>query len=82
VIDEAMALVVKLSVKNNVPAKAVAPLVIKLEALAGICAIKAKHLATWGKAEPDAAFRKNTYLTMDDKLHELAQAVKHVNKGY
>lgn len=83
VIDEALALVVKLSVKNNVPAKAVAPLVVKLEALAAICAVKAKYLITWGKAEPDASMRKNNYMTMEKALHELANAVKHLNKtGY
>jgi hypothetical protein len=83
VIDEAMAFVVKLTVKNNVPAKAVAPLIVKLEALAGQCALKAKYLMVWGKTQPEASQRKGTYLTMEAVLHDLANAVKHLNKtGY
>lgn len=80
VVDEAMGYVVKLSVKNSVPGQAVAPLVVKLEALAGQCALKAKYYMVWSKTEKDAGPKKNTYLTLEDALHNLANAIKHFNK--
>lgn len=80
VVDEAMGFVVKLSVKNSVPFQSVAPLVVKLEALAGQCALKAKYYMVWAKTEPNAGPKKNTYLTLEESLHNLANAIKHFNK--
>jgi len=80
IVDEAMGYVVKLSVKNTVPFQAVAPLVVKLEALAGQCALKAKYYMVWAKTETNAGQKKNTYLTLEESLHNLANAIKHFNK--
>lgn len=79
VIDEAMHIVVKLSVKEQVPPATIAPLITKIQALAVQCSLKGKFYMVFEKGG-DAAKRKGTYLTMAKGLDDLTQALKYQAK--
>ena len=80
-IDEAMGYVVKLTVKENVPAGKVGEVIVKLQAMAGLLHVKAKYYSLYEKDGVNAK-RKNTYYSMADTLDKLVNALKYLPKGY
>ncbi len=80
VVDEALDLVVRLSVKENVPPNVVPPLILKVKALSAQCAIKAKYYTVFEKAGPDNSKKKNVYYTLHESLDAIANALKFVAK--
>jgi hypothetical protein len=74
VVDEAMALIVKLCVKSgSVPPNVAAKLVVHMQALAAQCAIKAKYYTVLNKDSQ----KKNIYYTLEDALNNLVNAIKY-----
>lgn len=81
VVDEAMGYLVKLTVKEHVPPAQLAPLIVKLQSLAGLCHQKAKYYTLYDKGAENAK-RKNTYYSVEESLDKLVNALKYMSKGY
>jgi len=81
-VDEAMATVIKLVAKPNVPANVAAPLVVKLQALSTKFALQAKYYMLYGSVETkeEKTRKKNTMMTLSAELEKLANAVKYLVK--
>lgn len=80
-LTDALDTIVKLIAKPDVPPKAVAPLLVKLEAQAASFRMKAKYYMIYQK-EGDAAKRKNTYLTLADSIDRLCDSLKYLARNY
>jgi len=82
-VDEAMATVIKLITKPNVPATVAAPLVVKLQALSTKFALQAKYYMLYGTTETkeEKTRKKNTMMTLSAELEKLSNAVKYLVKN-
>jgi hypothetical protein len=78
---DALDTVIKLIAKPDVPVKAVAPLIVKLQAQAVKFKMQAKYYMLINK-EGDAAKRKNVYLSMSEALKDLVDSLKYLAKNY
>lgn len=80
-LTDALDTVIKLISKPDVPAKAVTPVIVKLQAQAVTFRMKAKYFMLIQK-EGSAAKKKNVYLTMADALKDLVDSLKYLAKAY
>lgn len=55
--------------------------IVQCQALSSYFAIKARYYMGIGKGEPDAAARKNFYMTLKESFGELSNALKYINKA-
>lgn len=77
VVDKSMDLIVKLYVKEgSVPPATVPNLIVKLQAYAAHCALKAKYYMVFEKDMK----KKNVYFTLEDALDKIVQALKYTAK--
>lgn len=79
-LDEALGLLIKLTVKPEVRLSAAAPLVVQLEAIALQLRLKAKYYMLYDKAV-EGKNKKNICMTMADGLERLADATKYLIKS-
>lgn len=83
-LDEALAIVVKLLMKPDVPAIQAVSLITKLQAMSA----KFQILATWyttvakGPSGSVNHTKKNVYYTMSDTIDKLVGALKYTTKTY
>jgi hypothetical protein len=83
-LDEALAIVVKLLMKPDVPAMQAVSLITKLQAMSA----KFQILATWyttvakGPSGSINHTKKNVYYTMSDTIDKLVGALKYTTKTY
>lgn len=79
-IDEALAIVVKIMSKPDVPPTQAVVLIAKLQALSSKFGILATYYSTLGKAASGAPnnIKKNIYYTMKDSLDKLVDSLKYV----
>jgi hypothetical protein len=83
-LDEALAIVVKLLMKPDVPAMQAVSLITKLQAMSA----KFQILATWyttvakGPSGSVNHTKKNVYYTMSDTIDKLVGALKYTTKTY
>jgi hypothetical protein len=83
-LDEALAIVVKLLMKPDVPAMQAISLITKLQAMSA----KFQILATWyttvakGPSGSVNHTKKNVYYTMSDTIDKLVGALKYTTKVY
>jgi hypothetical protein len=80
-LTDALDTVVKLIAKPDVPTKAVAPLIVKLQAQAVKFKMQAKYYMLINK-EGEAAKKKNVYLSMSEALKDLVDSLKYLAKQY
>lgn len=80
-LDEALGLLIKLTVKPEVKISAAAPLVVQLEAIALQLRLKAKYYMLYDKAA-EGRNKKNICMTMADGLERLADATKYLIKAH
>lgn len=80
-LDRAMALVVKLIAKPEVPAGHAAKVIVELQALSAKFALLATYYQGIGKTKSDAAHKKNLYYTLRDACSKLSDAVKYTQKA-
>lgn len=78
-LDQALALLVKLTVKPDVKLAAAAPLVVQLEAIALQLKLKAKYYMLYDKSA-EGRNKKNICMSMSDGLERLADATKYLIK--
>jgi hypothetical protein len=81
-LDEALALVLKLIVKPDVPAKHAAPLIVQFQAMSMKFKMQAKDLMIFDKSAPQAAQRKNVYLSMSESLDRVVDSLKYMVKTF
>src|SRR5690349_4293567 len=80
-LSDALDSVIKLIAKPDVPVKAVAPLIVKLQAQAVKFKMQAKYYMLINK-EGEAAKKKNIYLSMAEALKDLVDSLKYLAKNY
>lgn len=80
-LTDALDTVIKLIAKPDVPTKAVAPLIVKLQAQAVKFKMQAKYYMLINK-EGEAAKKKNIYLSMAEALKDLVDSLKYLAKNY
>jgi hypothetical protein len=78
-LDEALALVVKLITKPEVPSTVAVPLIVEVQGLAAKFSIMASIYTTIhkGSAGSENAYKKNVYYTIADALNKIVDALKY-----
>jgi len=81
-LDDALAMIVKLIVKPEVPSTVAVPMIVKLSAIAAKLSIMATIYTTTqkGPAGSDNAKKKNVYYTSADALNKIVDALKYAAK--
>lgn len=84
-LDTALAYVVKLVANPDVPIFKVPALIVKLQAIAALCQIKAKHYQIYGggvdaQSKKLASEKKNMYYTVSAEIDKLVAALKYYSK--
>jgi hypothetical protein len=81
-LDEALALVVKLVAKPDIPVAKVPTLLVTLQALSAEMAIKANYYTNFEKGSSGTLpnKKKNVYYTMSSSLDRLVDALKYMMK--
>ena len=77
-LDEALDLIIKLTLKPDVPAAVIGRTVVQVRALAALFKLQAKHYMLFEKEERD---KKNLYFTVAEELTGLADALKYLARG-
>ncbi len=81
-VTRALALVVKLISKPEIPVKSATPLILKFSALSLKCRMQAKNYMLIDKTAENASQKKNLYLTFADALDEVVNSLKYITKMY
>jgi len=79
-VDAAMAKIINLIARPDVPPKLVAPLIVWCQALSVKFNLQAKHYMLFSTDKEDKTKKKNTYLSLSDGLEKLANALKYLVK--
>lgn len=81
-VDQTLAQVVKLVAKPDIPIKVATPLITKLQAMSFLFKMQARHYMFIGKGEPNAAHKKNIYMSLSEETKELVQALKYTTRNF
>lgn len=79
-VEESLSDLVKLAVKPDVPVDMTKKLIVKMQSMSGIFAIKATYYATLnkGRSGTDEFNKKNIYYTLADVFDKIANALKYL----
>lgn len=77
-LDEALAYVVKLIEKPDVPPVAAVRTIVKLEALSAKFAFAQTYYKTFGKSGTEERYKKDIYYTARDAIERLVDALKYI----
>lgn len=78
-LDEALALVIKLIVKPDVPAAKAPELIVRLQAMSAKFAMQKRYYMTFEKGI-DASKKKNTYASMTEAVDKVVDSLKYIAK--
>ena len=78
-LDEALALVIKLIVKPDVPAAKAPELIVRLQAMSAKFSMQKRYYMTFEKGT-EASLKKNTYASASDAIDKLVAALKYCVK--
>lgn len=76
-LDEALALVIKLIVKPDVPAARAPELIVRLQAMSAKFAMQKRYYMTFEKGV-DASKKKNTYASAADAIDKVVDSLKYI----
>jgi hypothetical protein len=81
-LDEAMALIVKIMMKPDIPSVQAVALIGKLQAMSAKFAVLATYYTTIAKGPSGSVnnTKKNVYYTMKDSIDKMVDALKYVAK--
>jgi hypothetical protein len=79
-LDEALALVIKLIVRSDVPAAKAPELIVKLQAMSAKFQMLARYYTSFEKGV-EAGRKKNVYYTASDAIDKLTSAMKYTMRG-
>jgi len=82
-LDEAMALVIKIMLKPELPSVVIPDLIVQLEAMAALFSIKKTYYATIdrGKVGTEQSNRKNIYHSVSESLARISDAMKYKSRA-
>lgn len=82
-VDAALEAVVKLIMNPEIPSAKAIPLIVKLQAIATVCSIKATWYSTVekGASGSERYFKKNLYFTLAKSLDEIVQSLKYIARA-
>lgn len=76
-LDEALALVIKLISKPDVPASKAPELIVRLQAMSAKFAMQKRYYMTFQKGT-DASIKKNTYASAADAIDKVVDSLKYI----
>lgn len=76
-LDQAMAYIIKLIGKPDVPASIAPSLIVKLQAISAKCAIMSRYYTSYQNKGADFVKRKNTYYSAREAIDRLVDALKY-----
>lgn len=78
-LDKAMAMVIKIMMKPDLPSVVIPDLIVQLEAMAAVFSMKRTYYATIdrGKVGTEQSNRKNIYHTVAESLARISDAMKY-----
>lgn len=76
-LDEALAIVIKLIAKPDVPAAKAPELIVRLQALSAKFAMLKRYYMTFEKGT-EASVKKNTYASMSEALDKVVDSLKYI----
>ena len=76
-LDEALALVIKLIAKPDVPAARAPELIVRLQAMSAKFAMQKRYYMTFEKGV-DASKKKNTYASASDAIDKVVDSLKYI----
>lgn len=71
----------KTSNRDSISGVNIAKHIVECQVLSAYFAINARYYMGIGKSEPDAAQKKNVYMTMKEAFMELSNALKYIEKA-
>jgi len=79
-VDEALALIVKIYTKPDIPSTQAVVLIAKLQAMSAKCGILATYYSTIAKGPTGSISnkKKNVYYTLKDSIDKLVDSLKYV----
>lgn len=75
-LDEALALVIKLIMKSDVPSTKAPSIIVKLQAISTKFALLKRNYMTF-QTGPEASKKKNTYASASEAIDKLVDALKY-----
>lgn len=75
-LDNALAMIIKLIMKPDVPPNVASSVIVQLQALSAKFAMLARYYTTYDKGA-EASKKKNTYYTLSDAVDKLVAALKY-----
>lgn len=79
-VDAAMAKIINLITRPDVPPKLVGPLIVWCQALSVKFNLQAKHYMLFSTDKEEKTKKKNAYLSLSDGLEKLSHALKYLVK--
>lgn len=78
-LDEAMAIVIKIMMKPDLPSVVIPDLIVQLEAMAAVFSIKKTYYATIdrGKVGTEQSNKKNIYYSVSESLTRVCDGLKY-----
>lgn len=81
-LDRIMELLLKvLFEKGRIPQKEISPLIVELQALAGVMALKSVFLMTIGKKGSEESMKKNVYFSAKELVNRLVDSMKYIARA-
>lgn len=77
-LDEVLAFVIKLIMKDTPPAHTIPPAIAKLQAIGAVMSLKANYYTNWSKGQTS---KKNVYYTAAKEIDKLVAALKYLARG-
>ena len=76
-LDEALAIVIKLIARPDVPAGKAPELIVRLQALSAKFAMLKRYYMTFEKG-PEASMKKNTYASIAEAIDKVVDSLKYI----
>lgn len=76
-LDQALAFIIKLITKPDVPASVAPALIVQLQAVSAKCAIMSRYYTSYQNKGPESIKKKNTYYSAREAIDRLVDALKY-----
>ena len=78
-VDRAISLLIRvLFEKGRIPSQQVKPILVELQGLSALFALKATYFATIGRSGSIESQKKNIYMTLKEHIGKLVDALKYI----
>lgn len=82
-VDEALGTIVKIIHKPDIPGKVLAHVMVQLQAISSVCAMRASYYKnlSGARAGTEGAKKKNLFYSLHEAINELVAALKYLVKA-